>query len=273
MTRPPVLYGIISLLLLLVIPAGFFEMAARTGIAGTLPLFHSDAAWSGIILIAWLAGLFFLSMAVCWSEKVDLAFRSKGFTPAQRLQVVWNLTLMPAIIGCLSSLYTILAQPVVGGNLVLLRLFIIGLGFIPLSTYGVLHARLVTPIIVNGLWSQAQPDNNSDGGVMVRWRTVIVVVLTMVLTPFFGAGITASQVWRTTKRFRSLWYVLIVLFGLIITASLRPIIPMLKGIEAGSSEAFNALALYAILSLFSGISYAIIMRVAATTGRNQDEKK
>jgi hypothetical protein len=237
---------------------GSYFFFAHHGMLESWSIFHSVTAWCGVAVLAWFLGLSFMLMSSNWSTKIDKSFQEKGFTISERIRIIWSLTLIPAILGSLFSLYTFLERPNPGEEYPAIRMIILLIGFVPVTLYGLARANQTTQNIVEErLISQQEP---SDAFLRVKWWPINVLIVTYLLTPFFGASLTASHLRRLIPRYRVLIFVVMLLLGFFITLSIAPLSKPLKGFGKGDPRAHQALALYSTLALFTGVSYILLIK-------------
>lgn len=258
-------YSAAAAFLIVIVPLGCYAVFSRYQILRTWPLFPSVSWWSLYAVLAWLGSLFFMMMAVHWNSRIDQAFQERGFTGIQRAKIIWNMALMPAVIGCLFALYTLLELPPLGQEFNGIRLLVLSVGFVPLTVYGLARANQIAANVVNAE-PLPVPEAETDY-LKAKWWPIVVLVLTYVLTPFFGSGIAAAQLWRLLPRYRHILYAATVLSGLLVTSAIAPVAALLKGAKYGDPMAYHAFALYSAAALFSGFGYILLIKGALYSRR------
>ncbi len=266
--RYNITYAIAASALLVIVPFGAYIIFSYYGILKIWPLFQSVTGWCTVAVLVWLLGLLFMRRAVKLSTKIDQSFAAQGFTINQRIINVWNLTLIPAILGCLLALYTFLELHHPLEEFSMVQLFILIIGFVPVTLYGLARARKTTKILMGKELMNAQ-DTSADY-MLLKWWPFMVIIFTFLLTPFFGAAIAANQLRRLVPRYRVLISAVTVLSGLLITWIIKPLARTLKEFRQEDPVFYQALALYATLALFTGVAYVLVIKFAAHFQKNPE---
>jgi hypothetical protein len=258
-------YALAAFILLVFVPAGAYVLFSHFNILKTWPLFQSVTGWCTVAVLVWLAGLLFMQMATYWSKKIDRAFDARGFTTNERIRNIWNMTLMPAILGCLLALYTFLEFHHPREEFSTVQLLILIIGFIPVTLYGLARARQITKSVSGERLTSSQETSHDQ--LNLKWWPFAVIILTFLLTPFFGAAIAAGQLRRQVPRYRVLISSATVLSGFLVTWAVKPLAKTLKEFRQGDPVSYQALALYTTLAVFTGAAYVLVIKFASSVKR------
>ncbi len=222
---------------------------------------NSLTTWSGISILCWLAGLFLSSMTIYW-ELYDSKFTSSGISLQKRLQALWIMAFMPALIGFLLAFYTFVSKPDINEKYLGLKLLAIFLGFYPVAVYALLKARQYT-MAHSAMDSRIVPPIEIPKYLKSKKWMVIIFIVTCVLSSWIGAIVTIGYIsyFRRGYKYRYILYLFLFVFGMYVTWLEEPIINHMKLVHVNQALGFQAFAFHITYALFSSVFYICIIKI------------
>ncbi len=222
---------------------------------------NSLAMWSGISILSWLAGLFLSSMTIYW-ELYDVKFSSSGISLKKRLQALWIMAFMPALIGFLLAFYTFFSKPDINEKYLSLKLLAIFLGFYPVAVYALLKARQYTTVHSDAGDKIIPPEEIPKYLKSKKWM-VIIFTVTWILSPWIGAIVTIGHIsyFRLGYKYRYIVYLFLFVFGMYVLWLEEPIINQMKLVHVNQTLGIKAFAFHSTYALFSSVFFICLIKI------------
>lgn len=254
MNKYDIRYGSLLFVLLFLLPVGSYGAFVSYDIIGAKPVFPSLIVWCALTIAGWLLALFFLLLVDIWDYRGDQALDKLGISQSHKIEIIWNFVILPSLLGALIFMCTLVDRRPAGQEFTTQRILALFLGFVPVGTYGFFRARQLTKHILHG--EKFKSMSELPRYLRTKWRYPLIIGITLLLTPFFGAGLIIGDVWRYAPRSRKVvvptTLVLGIVIGLILT---QPLVQqMRRGLDT------QATWLYFTINLFAGVAYVLLWR-------------
>lgn len=246
-------YGGWLFFLLFIVPIGFYGMLSYLDAIGAKPLFPSLAVWCGFIIAAWLLALFFMFLIDQWDNKGDHALDEWGISQSHKIEIIWSFVTIPSFLGALIFGCTLIDRPPVEQAFTFHRILALFLGFVPVGLYGFFRAKQLTKHIMEKgeLRSMARLPRY----LRVKWLYLLIIGITLFMTPFFGAAVVTGNLRRYVPKTRKLVVPAILLLGFLVGIIFLP--PLIQQMRGPVPQGWW---LYFTINLFAGVTYVLIWK-------------